>query len=296
MSEKKDEKKTDQSEDPELDDLLDNALEDFDKKPKLEAEKDESSTAACSSQTRTSQEPISVDEAWSQDFIKHAADQFEKNLQNLMQNGGDTELGASFQKMAQTVASTITEGDHPEAVSADFQSAISQALKDLSATQENIQPPGGDFVEADLAAMLEQTSMDEGAGEFLPFMQGMMQSLLSKEVLYPSLKDLVEKYPKWLEEKKETLPPADLERYTKQLELMQKVCTELETEKEDDGDDVKKHRFEKTLMLMQEMQTCGHPPDELIGDQQTLFQSDPSGNPMVPPLPLVADPQNCCVM
>ena len=52
---------------------------------------------------------------------------------------GDAELGASFQKMAQTVASAITEGGDPEAVSADFQSAISQALKDLSTTQENMQ-------------------------------------------------------------------------------------------------------------------------------------------------------------
>ena len=71
--------------------------------------------------------------------------------------------------------------------------------------------------------MLEQTSFDETAGEFLPFMQGMMQSLLSKDVLYPSLKDLTERYPQWLEEKKETLPSEDLQRYTKQLELMQKV-------------------------------------------------------------------------
>lgn len=63
-------------------------MEDFDKKPKVEAKKDESSTTAVSSPAGTSEEQqVSVDEAWSQDFIKHAAGQFEKNLQNLMQNG-----------------------------------------------------------------------------------------------------------------------------------------------------------------------------------------------------------------
>lgn len=29
-----------------------------------------------------------------------------------------------------------------------------------------------------------------GEGEFMPMMQGMMKSLLSKEVLYPSLKEI----------------------------------------------------------------------------------------------------------
>lgn len=71
--------------------------------------------------------------------------------------------------------------------------------------------------------MLEQSNLEEAPGEFLPFMQGMMQSLLSKEVLYPSLKDLVEKYPQWLEEKKDTLSSEDFTRYSKQLELMEKV-------------------------------------------------------------------------
>ena len=33
----------------------------------------------------------------------------------------------------------------------------------------------------------------EGEMDFLPLMQGMMQNLLSKDVLYPALKDLQEK-------------------------------------------------------------------------------------------------------
>lgn len=42
--------------------------------------------------------------------------------------------------MAQSVQSAMTtEGNDPEGVSADFQSAISQALRDLSVTAENMQ-------------------------------------------------------------------------------------------------------------------------------------------------------------
>jgi len=74
-----------------------------------------------------------------------------------------------------------------------------------------------------VATMLGQTSFDGDTGDILPFMQGMMEHLLSKEILYPSLKELSDKYPAWLEEHKATLDPSDLQRYTKQSELMQKV-------------------------------------------------------------------------
>lgn len=73
--------------------------------------------------------------------------------------------------------------------------------------------------------MFQQTTL--GDGDFFPFMQDMMQSLLSKDVLYPSLKDLVDRYPAWLTEKKESLPPDDLTRYEKQFEIMQKVSKKL---------------------------------------------------------------------
>lgn len=71
--------------------------------------------------------------------------------------------------------------------------------------------------------MLGQTSLD-GEGDVMSFVQGMMQQLLSKEILYPALKEVLDKYPAWLEEHKATLKPSDLQKYTKQFELLQKVC------------------------------------------------------------------------
>lgn len=41
--------------------------------------------------------------------------------------------------MAQTVQTAMTDGSDPDSVSADFQSAISQALRDLSVNAENMQ-------------------------------------------------------------------------------------------------------------------------------------------------------------
>lgn len=76
------------------------------------------------------------------------------------------------------------------------------------------------------------------------------------------------------------------------------MCTELEKEKEADAEDVKKRRFDTILSLMQEMQSYGQPPEELVGEQNpSLFQFDPEGNPIMPALPPGAEPpQNCSVM
>ncbi|XP_024893636.1 peroxisomal biogenesis factor 19 [Temnothorax curvispinosus] len=273
-----------ETEDQELNDLLDSALQDFDKVSISNVEKG-NDTGTADLQKQTDKHEIFEDK-WTEDFLKQTANQFEKNLQNLLQNG-DSELEAALQKLGQTSSSNTTD---EKDMNVDFQSAISQVLKDLTANSENLQS------EADVAAMLGQTSIDGDTGDILPFMQGMMEHLLSKEILYPSLKELSDKYPVWLEEHKATLNPSDLQRYTKQSELMRKVCTELEKEKEDDAEDIKQRRFECVLKLMTEMQNYGQAPDDLVGEQCSFFQFDSEGNPTLPFPPGVDSQQDCCIM
>lgn len=45
----------------------------------------------------------------------------------------------SFKKLAESVASTVGDSSNAEGPPPDFQVAINQALKDLSATSENLQ-------------------------------------------------------------------------------------------------------------------------------------------------------------
>lgn len=84
-------------------------------------------------------------------------------------------------------------------------------------------------------------------------MQGMMQSLLSAEVLLPSLKELLEKYPSWLEENKDKISAEDKERYSKQQELFKIICAELEKETQNDSTEVKNERFKLVLKNMQKV-------------------------------------------
>ncbi|XP_012058938.1 PREDICTED: peroxisomal biogenesis factor 19 [Atta cephalotes] len=273
---------TNETENQDLNDLLDSALQDFDKVSLSNVEK--SNDINTDSQKQTDKHEMS-EERWTKDFLKQTADQFEKNLQNLLQNE-DSELEAALQKLGQMSASNAVDEKN---MNADFQSAVSQVLKDLTANSENLQN------ETDVATMLGQTSFDGDTGDILPFMQGMMEHLLSKEILYPSLKELSDKYPAWLEEHKATLNASDLERYTKQSELMQKVCIELEKEKEDDTEDIKQHRFECVLKLMTEMQNYGQAPDDLFGEQCLPFQFDFGSNPTFPFPPGIDSQQDCCI-
>ncbi|XP_076643039.1 peroxisomal biogenesis factor 19 isoform X2 [Halictus rubicundus] len=234
-----------------------------------------------------------IDNAWSTNVIEEAADKFEENLQNLIKNGADSELGASFKKMAQTLASVVSEDGNTDkdGGSTDFETVIAQALNNLSATSETLQN------EADISEMLGQASLDDGPGGILPIMQGMLQHLLSKEILYPSLKELVDKYPEWLEGKKTSISPNDLQRFNKQLELMRQVCCELEKEKDEDTKETKKKRFETVISLMQEVQGYGQLPEELVGEQTMPFQVDAEGDPIIPAFLRGMDSsQNCQLM
>ncbi|XP_050678172.1 peroxisomal biogenesis factor 19 [Leptidea sinapis] len=268
MSENKEE--TSKEIDPELDELLDSALQDMLK-------------------SRKQEKPEPAENMWSEEFIKEAAAQFESNMAAIM--GGfsgmpedqitQEQIAQTFTKMAEAAAHVlqpqsenleVAQNNETDPVARnkidEVSAAISQTLQSLNSNTEALKTP---FSEQDLAGMFSNFNMaDADSGQdgnmFVPFMQGMMQSLLSKEVLYPSLKDLVEKYPAWLASNKGKVEPADYERYEKQFELMTKVCSELEPEQESDSDDVKRRRFQVVLDLMQKMQDLGQPPTELVGD------------------------------
>ncbi|GLV36650.1 Peroxin 19 [Carabus blaptoides fortunei] len=291
--------------DPELDELLNSALEDFSKKPE--------EVAAAVSKSDEKKEEATGDDGkpeaeWSEEFIKQTAAQFETNMASLFGNipGNENvevtpeQIQQNFQRMAEAAAQVMSNPTalQPTTQSNDFASTISQTLQNLSLGAENLQNP---FSEQDIMNMFGGGGGETGgAGNeqnaFLPFMQGMMQSLLSKEVLYPSLKDILDKFPGWLDENKSKLDAAELERYTKQKDLMNEVCTELEAEQESDSDAMKRERFDKVLNLMQNMQNLGHPPAELVGDTGPGLQFDAQGNPMLPQDLNMTDPNQCTCM
>ncbi|XP_018376496.1 PREDICTED: uncharacterized protein LOC108769795, partial [Trachymyrmex cornetzi] len=127
------ERTNNETENQDLNDLLDSALQDFDKVSISNVEKSNDLNTV-DSQKQTNKHETSEDK-WTEDFLKQTADQFEKNLQNLLQNE-DSELEAALQKFGQMSANNAVDEKN---VNVDFQSAVSQVLKDLTANSENLQ-------------------------------------------------------------------------------------------------------------------------------------------------------------
>ncbi|XP_055689025.1 peroxisomal biogenesis factor 19 [Lutzomyia longipalpis] len=258
--------------DKELDDLLDSALEDFDKAD--DAAKGESSEKGNSA--------LPVPEAaqenpWDEEFIKSQMKMFEDRMAKMFEGGAED----GFQKMAEAAAMALNPST--ENVSdPQFTQTLTEALRGLSEGAESLQSP---FSPDDITEMFGNVDLAGGSGEnnaFLPFMQSMMQSLLSAEVLLPSLQDLVSKYPKWLEENGSKVPAADKERYEKQHELLKTVCGELEKESPNDTPEMKKQQFQKVFESMQKMQELGQPPAELMDVNIDPTQlSNPNQCPMM---------------
>lgn len=241
------------------------ALEDFDKI----AVKDESNEANKKSSDECEDPPMET--LWNDEFIAQQAKLFESQMATIFGAGEGKEvtqeqIQLGFQRIAEAAAIAVDPNTTtmPE-IDPAFTQSITEVLKGLSEGQQNLQQP---FSPDDIAGMFGNINLNECGDNnaFLPFMQGMMQSLLSADVLLPSLKELSSKYPEYLANNSSKLSAEDKERYENQLKLMKEVCDELEKEKENDSADVKKDRFNLVLDRMQKMQELGQPPSEILGE------------------------------
>lgn len=94
--------------------------------------------------------------------------------------------------------------------------------------------------------------------ETVPQIFGLMQNLLSKELLYPALKDLSPKFDEWLLKNGQTLSNTDRTRFKDQKNIIDKIIEVFDDETLDN-----QQIFERNLDLMEKMQSLGSPPEEL---------------------------------
>lgn len=299
--------------DEELDALLDSALEDFNKplqkkcleKPKpsenvksakqkpssssggikespLPDKTLQSSASSSSASTKGNTEKnFSNDHPWGLEF-----QQFEEAMKKLLDE--DPTLKSQLDQLTESTACATSDEE--------FTASLADTLKGLAENTQSIsEPPSESEVTQLLNAlgMAAEASGDSGdATGLFNLMHSVMQNLLSRDLLYPALQDVIKKYPDWLAEKKDSLEEQQYEKYKCQLEIMKQVCQEFEAEKSDDSSEIKKARFDRILALMHKMQDCGHPPKEIIGEISPMLEFDEQGNIKMPELPN----QNCCIM
>ncbi|KAF7282116.1 peroxisomal biogenesis factor 19 [Rhynchophorus ferrugineus] len=282
--------------DKELADLLDSALQDFGLQETAKNETPPAKSNTVTGEAKTS-DSAEVTPEWSAEYVQQAVQQFEDNFARFLTGGEPTTeitpelVQDKMKQMAEAAEQVLKNPTEISDQSVDFASTISQAIAGLSQGQENLNAP---FNENDLMNMFGGGGEQEG--EFVTFMQGIMQGILSKEVLGPSLRDFIEKLPAYLEANKDKLSKEDAERYLKQMEVMKEVLEELDKESESDTKEVKKERFSKVLALMRRLQEYGQPPPELVGDVDLPFGFDAAGNPTgLPNLDPSSNPE-CSIM
>jgi len=121
---------------------------------------------------------------------------------------------------------------------------------------------------------------------------GMMEQLLSKELMYEPMKQVTEKFPSWLKRHKETLPEQEYRQRCKQYEYFQKLVRVYENDP---------NNVQGLMILMQEVQEYGQPPPEIIQDIAPGLQLDADGMPVMDGsaagLPFLGgNNDECCIM
>lgn len=160
-----------------------------------------------------------------------------------------------------------------------------EAVKGL----EFINPPGAGVDDLGKDGMMEDwvKQFEELAGsqDMESIVETMMQQLLSKEILAEPMKEIGERYPKWLEEHKANLSKEEYDRYSHQYELIRNLN---EVYEKDSGN------FNKIVELMQKMQECGQPPNDIV--QELAPDFDLSSLGQLSPEMLDGSQPNCCIM
>lgn len=252
----------------ELNDLLQSALDDFDKSP--------SSSKAPAKVHQPSKKPVDPVENFEQKF----QDLFLNDVDDASFTNKMTDLLQGF-----TQESSSSESKKPEA-SDGGEDAVSEAVKSLVENIEEIKD----------SMNTEQFPSNFDFGDFkndgvFPVMEQMFQMIMSKEVLYPSLVAVRDKYPSWLDENRSKISAEESVRYDKQYKIIDKICVLFENEDDADPEDIKQKRFMELLQLLQDMTELGQPPK----DFSESLPSVPM-NGLLNSLPTDMEPNNCNMM
>ncbi|KAK9695489.1 Peroxisome chaperone and import receptor [Basidiobolus ranarum] len=273
--------------DPELDDLLDGALDEFTKpveqpqpikqEAKLEEAGGKSEFDALFEDEFAKQLAEGMEE-----FMKEmeGEESFKQTFEQLLGSFDKPDLSQmpTAPKQKDTMDEKLKNKEVPVSnAPVSFQEKVEQTMNKLRDSSEQVEAEvSEDSSDAMLAEMMKQMENLTGSGEFDNVVEGMMGQLLTKDVLYEPMKELASKYPKWLEDNKDSLPPSDYKRYEAQYDYVAQIVAHFETESKD------KSKGKSVMELMQGMQECGQPPADILKELAPDMALGPDGLPKMP--------------
>ncbi|KAL9015379.1 MAG: hypothetical protein Q9173_000011 [Seirophora scorigena] len=213
---------------------------------------------------------------------------FEKQLQEqmaaLMGSANESpevqkEIRAMLQELSAAVdfdtaqnhpTSVKSQLDPPAGMDQSFEEAIQRTMQRIQASGDQATAAAAADQEPEdlLAQMLKEirrdSSGDTWRGEDISNMlMTMMEQLTNKDILYDPMKELNDKFPLWMSTNRRSAIPEDSARYEKQQRLVAEIVGKFE---ESTYSDTNTKDREYIVERMQEMQTAGSPPADLVGD------------------------------
>ncbi|KAM3722184.1 putative peroxisomal biogenesis factor [Dirofilaria immitis] len=146
--------------------------------------------------------------------------------------------------------------------------------------QDNYDRDGAETFIEQLKKLAEQDPANITDESHYKTLMNLVQAFFSKDLMYPPLKQLLEKFPIYIAEHSE-LDADTKARYEKQMNVIERVCMEYEKDESEDVEEMKR-RFDIITTLMMELQSYGYPPGELVGEAPAGWTTDPeTGLPKV---------------
>jgi peroxin-19 len=246
--------------DPEEDDLsdLDDVLDDFantkfDAKAPAPLPKDASNSAPSASGPGRP-EDMSPAELLLDDEDAFAT-QLQKEMEQLLGKG---DFGKQFEEIMKEMS--LETGENPlaadppssskakDAPAADPAKADKNFQETIKKTMERMQS-SGDAAGAAAASssqddmLAQMLASMEGGGfggegndeDFSKILMGMMEQLTNREILYEPMKELNDKFPKWMEDNSAKTEEGDLKRYKEQQVLVKEITERFERKGYSDG-------------------------------------------------------------
>ncbi|KAF1328761.1 Peroxin 19-1, partial [Globisporangium splendens] len=260
-----------QEEEIDLDDLLDGT----DRSYSLEVAKvrDEAeSTLKASEENEMEQLKESMSK-----FLEDAQNpEFQQVLEQAFRELGTSADGENIESLLGSLSAKSGGGGNGDDDD-DVSIGVAKTLQNMAKAAEDMEGMESAKLEEMGEEMMEEMMKKfESMGEksdFQDLVDGMMQQLLSKDVMYDPMKQICERYPEWLAEKESLLSKEDYERYGKQYQYFQQIIAVYESEPDN---------FPRLSELMQEMQETGQPPSEIVKDLAPGLQFDDEGMPIMP--------------
>ncbi|CAK7356375.1 unnamed protein product [Dovyalis caffra] len=208
------------------------------------------------------------------------------------QRSGDSDEENSKQKEKESSLPSLPTGiqgekkvskeSHVEEALDKLREQTREAVKGLESVTATSKPD--DSKDAFMDDWVKQFEELAGSQDMESIVETMMQQLLSKEILHEPMKEIGERYPKWLEEHKARLTKEDHERYSHQYELIKDLNDVYENDPSN---------YTKIFDLMQKMQECGQPPNDIV--QELAPDIDFASLGQISP-EMLESQGNCCIM